>query len=796
MHLSPMSQPETNGVPTGEGGPAGNGRPCFVLMGQTPPPWHGQAVATKMLFDHDWPDFEVHRVRMGYSEEMTEVSRFRWKKIGHLAGLIVKVRRLLKEHPGSTLLYPPASAKWIPFLRDVAFLWLVRPLAKRTVFIFHASGLAGFAKGSVLRRWLAWAAYGRADLSFEVLVEDPSPHDVFRAKRWQWCPCATDVPPLDERDGAVDRSLNALFVGSMQEGKGVLEVMKTAAELKRRGRADGYRFRLVGKWFSEEFRQIAEDLHKELELDDLVEFVGERTGDAKWKEYQNADVFFFPTHYASEGSPIVVMEALGAGLPVISTEWRGIPKMLDGCPAARILPVRSPEAYADVLEELAGNPEWLKASGPIAHEFYGKYFLPEHFCGRIERGLHLVVGPEMPTSKFDETKSQGDPEGGLAVCESTAPRDTVLDRVLDVVVYLADQHPAQDRSIGISNMTSTLLQGLGKMRQLRPILIASRSSLGARAIDDLHRVVLPIPTKYRFLRLASDSLHRLIAPWIDADLWFYPKGHLPFFVSKRSKVIATVHDSILQHYADHYPQDRSKVEYAYWIGVQKRTLSKATMILTISDHARDQILRFCERYGLTVPEIRVIYEASNFETWVDEPPPEKGDAVVHLASTLPHKRTIHLLEWWRDFERSESPVPPLRLIGRLNKKARSLAESCQSVTILPFLPTEEYVSQIRRARALILPSEIEGFGLPALEAYYLGTPVCYVKETSVEEVLGRSTERGGFELSDAGSLRRAMDDVMAMNAGEIHSIARDLHRRFSSRMFASAVAKAFDDVAR
>ena len=34
-----------------------------LLIGQTPPPWHGQAVATQILFDADWPGFEVHRLR-------------------------------------------------------------------------------------------------------------------------------------------------------------------------------------------------------------------------------------------------------------------------------------------------------------------------------------------------------------------------------------------------------------------------------------------------------------------------------------------------------------------------------------------------------------------------------------------------------------------------------------------------------------------------------------------------------------------------------------------------------------
>ena len=42
----------------------------ILLMGQTPPPWHGQAVATQILFEHDWPGFDVERIRMDYSDDM------------------------------------------------------------------------------------------------------------------------------------------------------------------------------------------------------------------------------------------------------------------------------------------------------------------------------------------------------------------------------------------------------------------------------------------------------------------------------------------------------------------------------------------------------------------------------------------------------------------------------------------------------------------------------------------------------------------------------------------------------
>jgi glycosyltransferase involved in cell wall biosynthesis len=100
----------------------------------------------------------------------------------------------------------------------------------------------------------------------------------------------------------------------------------------------------------------------------------------------------------------------------------------------------------------------------------------------------------------------------------------------------------------------------------------------------------------------------------------------------------------------------------------------------------------------------------------------------------------------------------------------------------------------RGAQAVILPSEIEGFGLPALEAYYLGTPVCYVKGTSVEEVLAVATDKGGFALDDMESLFTALDEVMAMPPDEVSSCGFKLRETYAAEKVVERMLSVFHDV--
>jgi glycosyltransferase involved in cell wall biosynthesis len=120
-----------------------------------------------------------------------------------------------------------------------------------------------------------------------------------------------------------------------------------------------------------------------------------------------------------------------------------------------------------------------------------------------------------------------------------------------------------------------------------------------------------------------------------------------------------------------------------------------------------------------------------------------------------------------------------------------LLASSHSIVKRPFLEESALRAAYRAARALILPSEIEGFGLPALEAYYLGTPVCFVRGTSVEEVLGVATGKGGFALDDPASLVAALGEVMAMSAEEVRDCGLKLRETYAARKVAERMVEAF-----
>lgn len=112
----------------------------------------------------------------------------------------------------------------------------------------------------------------------------------------------------------------------------------------------------------------------------------------------------------------------------------------------------------------------------------------------------------------------------------------------------------------------------------------------------------------------------------------------------------------------------------------------------------------------------------------------------------------------------------------------------QQIVQLRYLPRDLLFRLIRSARAVLFPSLYEGFGLPALEAIQLGTPVIGSNTSSIPEVVGG----GGLLVDpyDTGAIAAAIraidnDDELA---ARLAAAGLAQSRRFSDEAFAARLA--------
>lgn len=347
-----------------------------------------------------------------------------------------------------------------------------------------------------------------------------------------------------------------------------------------------------------------------------------------------------------------------------------------------------------------------------------------------------------------------------------------------ICFYCADQNPHRDRSRGITAYSESLMRSL-LGHEVSIEAVVSQSSFAVPT--GVRRLELPFRTDNGAGRLLSDHFHPLV-PFRgrhgERRLWHYPKGFLPLAWQTAGPRVGTIADTILPYYFEKYPSSRHRLAFAYWMRVLKHSVEKLDLILTVSEFSARSIADFAQKHRLRCPPIINTYEGVEGPLSVPTPS-AKQDYVLHLASKLPHKGTVWLLQRWRQLQQTGRTMPPLLLIGETDADGCNLAASLKEVILRAPLPRNELEKAIAAARALILPSEIEGFGLPAVEAYLCGTPAAYVRDTAVQEVLGHGT-LGGFEMQEApDSLQQALAEVFSMTAERIATKASELRQRYS-----------------
>lgn len=365
-----------------------SGKSDILLVGQTPPPFHGQAVVTGMLFDHTWHGLKVERLRMAYSDSIDAVGKAGIGKVLHLLELIGRTWWIVLTRRPKILYYLPASANRVPVIRDMIYLGAVRWLFPKTVFHYHAGGLPEYLETAGLLGEMARRVYSGADLSVEISKSQHSPGRLFCAKNTVYVSNGLDVE-LPPRSRPADAEVRVLFLGALNEGKGVLDVIRAT----RIARAGGCRFHveMVGAWASDVFQKEAEALVNEYDLADVVHFPGPMKGAEKWQAYADADLFIFPSHYEAENFPLVLIEAMAFGLPIVSTHWRGIPQLIGDSGAAMLMDVNAPEQYAEALQSLNDNAQLREEMGEAARRHYLRHYTRDVFVGEMEAAFRSVL---------------------------------------------------------------------------------------------------------------------------------------------------------------------------------------------------------------------------------------------------------------------------------------------------------------------------------------------------------------------------------------------------------------------
>ncbi len=228
-------------------------------------------------------------------------------------------------------------------------------------------------------------------------------------------------------------------------------------------------------------------------------------------------------------------------------------------------------------------------------------------------------------------------------------------------------------------------------------------------------------------------------PGIDSDdLLWTPHFNVPRLGGQALAV--TLHD-ILPLTAPALAGFGRSLPVRWWMSAVR---SRARVVFCVSSFTRSEALRHC---GLDAGRVRVtpLGVGAAWRNGESCGPATRSapPTMIFVGLLKPHKNVARLL---RAFASVRERIPHvLVLVGRhrdlrhVDREALSLAAALgHRVELVEQLPLPELVARVRAADFAVLPSLHEGFGLPALEAMAVGTPVLAGCAGALPEVCGNA----------------------------------------------------------
>jgi glycosyltransferase involved in cell wall biosynthesis len=363
-----------------------------LVVGQTPPPYGGQAAMVQLLLEAHFRGIQLFHVRMNFSQELDTAGKFRIAKLWELIRVVLCIYRERICHRPEVLYYPPSGPRLFPMIRDIFILGSTRWLFRATVFHFHASGISTYSRQlPAALRMLFQLAFRKPDLAIRISRRAPAEGVQLQSKREVIVPngipdsCGSLVKRAEDKQGPI----RILFVGLLSEDKGVLVAVQAVHCLLMAGA--NLELTCLGRWESSEFRgRVLSSI--DAKYQERFRFPGVIAGEQKWSYYRQANIFVFPSFFHSETFPVVLLEAMCFSLPVITTAWRGIPDVVEEGRSAILCVPKNMESCRKAIEKLVASPDVCEIMGKQGRARFLQYFTLDAHLDAMERALSALKG--------------------------------------------------------------------------------------------------------------------------------------------------------------------------------------------------------------------------------------------------------------------------------------------------------------------------------------------------------------------------------------------------------------------
>lgn len=310
-------------------------------------------------------------------------------------------------------------------------------------------------------------------------------------------------------------------------------------------------------------------------------------------------------------------------------------------------------------------------------------------------------------------------------------------------------NPQNGEKAGVGHYTYYLVKNLLKIDKKNIYyLFFDHRFINLKEFQQKNVKIIRFPLSQYKKYLPFGYSHYFVAKYIanyHLDVFHAPANILP--LNFKGKSVVTIHDLAIYKHPEWFPP---KQKFSTKISVPQ-SVNKANKIIAISESTKKDLINIL---NVASEEIKVVYEGFTQDPKLNKKYIEqvknkykiKNNFILHLGTLEPRKNAALLIKAFDDLvceKFKKYKDYELILAGVKGWKYKPIfqaisAAKCGRVRYIGYISQKEKMALLTSATCFAFPSLWEGFGLPALEAISLKTPVLTSNISSLPEVVGKA----------------------------------------------------------
>lgn len=346
----------------------------ILFMVQLPPPIHGASLRNKSLVDSKIlnDSFIIKVLPLNFANEVNDIGKISFLKLYRMFSYFFKlIFSIIFFRPN--LAYFTISPVGGSFYRDALFVVIVKIFRIKILYHLRGKGIRKASESSFINQLIYKYVFNN---SYVICLSEIPSHDIktvyykepyivnnginVEIQDYEIFPSSNEVPTI-------------LFLSNLAREKGIVEFLLALNIINNKNIK--FCANIIGSEFDITVEQVL-DMIKYYNLEQNVFYIGPKYGEEKKSYYLNSDIFVFPTYYKNEVFPGVILEAMQAAKPIVTTFEASIPDIIEQGVTGFMVPQKNYRVLAEKIEQLIFDDDLRIRMGKQARvRFLEKYTL-------------------------------------------------------------------------------------------------------------------------------------------------------------------------------------------------------------------------------------------------------------------------------------------------------------------------------------------------------------------------------------------------------------------------------------